>query len=139
MFTTLALSTLMLAYPLPRDRESADKGPGYLGITFQGTDDGAIHVTEVRTDGPAIGAGLKVDDVIHKFNGEKIAFDTFARKIIRIRPGTIVPLDVQRGAERLVIKVRIGVRPEDFPYPLPDPQEQPNDPQLNLPPPLPDK
>ncbi len=84
-------------------------------------------------------AGLHADDIIRKFNGEPIQFDTFAKRIVRIRPGTVVPLEVERGDARLVIKVRIAARPEDFPFPLPEvaeDQSEPNIPDLpNIPPP----
>jgi len=136
MWTSLALTAMVVAYPAPRDIHTADKGPGYLGITFEATEDG-IHVTEVRTDGPAMGAGIRQNDIIRKFDGEPIQFDQFAKKIVRLRAGTVVPLEVQRGEERVVIKVKLGVRPEEFPYPLPtqEDQNQP-DPVPNLPPPL---
>jgi hypothetical protein len=66
-----------------------------------------------------------VHDIIRKFDGEPINFQNFSKKIVRIRPGTIVPMEVQREAQKLVIKVRIGVRPDDFPYPLIDPEDTP--------------
>ena len=125
MFTTLALSTMMLAYPVPRDREPPDKGPGYLGITFEAADEQAIMVTEVRSDGPAKNSGLRANDIIRKFNNEPINFTTFARNIIRIRPGTMVPIEVQRGSERFTLRIKIGIRPEDFPYPLPTLEDGP--------------
>jgi len=123
MLTSLALSTLLLAYPAPREPAPTDKGPGYLGITFEAAGDGVL-VTDVRTDGPALAAGIKANDIILKFNGEPLEFDVFARKIVRMRPGTVVPVDILRGQDRIVIKVRLGVRPDDFPYALPDPELQ---------------
>lgn len=125
MFTTLALSTMLLAYPAPKDRDTADKGPGYLGVTFEAADDQGIMITDVRSDGPAISSGLRVNDIIRKFNNEPITFSNFAKNILRIRPGTVIPVEVQRGSERLTLKVKIGVRPDDFPYPLPDLEERP--------------
>lgn len=139
MLTTLALQSLILAYPAPRDREPPDKGPGFLGITFESADTGAgVLITEVRPEGPAEKSGLKVNDVIRKFNGEPISFDSFAKKIIRIRPGTVIPLDVTRDGHSVVVKVKVGVRPEDFPFPLPDLDAMPpTDPPDHLLPPLP--
>jgi predicted metalloprotease with PDZ domain len=137
MHTTLALTTMLLAYPAPRDREPPDKGPGFLGITFETGSQGGVMITEVRPGGPAMLAGLKVDDIIRKFDGEPINFDGFAKRIIRIRPGTIVPLDVQRDGNNLTIKVKIGIRPDDFPFPLPDIDDQPIPPPLLPDPPKP--
>jgi predicted metalloprotease with PDZ domain len=139
MFTTLALNTMLLAFPAPRDRDPPDRGPGFLGVTFEAADAEGVVITEVRPDGPADKAGLRVNDVIRKFGGERVSFDTFAKKIIRVRPGSIVPLDVMRGTEGVVVRVKIGVRPEDFPFPLPDPDEKaPQLPSDPLPPPLPE-
>lgn len=130
MFMSLTLTTLMLAYPAPRDQAVPDKGPGYLGITFE-SDEGGVRITEVRPDGPALAAGLRVNDVIRKFNDEPIQFDIFAKKIVRIRPGTIIPLDVIRDGQSLIVKVRLGVRPDDFPYPVPGPENEPDLPVPN--------
>jgi predicted metalloprotease with PDZ domain len=135
MFTTLALQTMLVAFPAPRDREPPDKGPGFLGITFESADAEGVVITEVRSEGPAEKSGLKVNDIIRKFNGESIAFDSFAKKIIRIRPGDVVPVDVQRNGQNIVIKVKIGIRPDDFPYPLPDLEDKPMI-EPGLPPPL---
>ncbi len=140
MYTALVLSTMLLAYPAPKDRELPDKGPGFLGVTFETASDGGVLITEVRSDGPAMLAGLKASDVIRKFNGEPITFDGFAKRIIRVRPGTLVPLEVMRDGRNLAIKVRIGARPDDFPFPLPDLDDRPpmpSLPDLPLPPPLP--
>ncbi len=137
MFTSLAMSTLLLAYPAPREADPPDKGPGYLGVTFEGSDANGVLITDVRPDGPAINSGLRANDVIRKFNGEPIQFDTFAKKIIRIRPGTVIPLEIQRGETSLVVKVKIGVRPDDFPYPLPEPEDPSLMPQIEQQPDLP--
>jgi S1-C subfamily serine protease len=91
-----------------------------------------VLLTEVRPDGPADKAGLRPQDIIRKFSGERINFQTFAKKIIRIRPGTLVPIEVKRGEETVMLKLKIGVRPEDFPYPLPDLENKPDD---SIPPP----
>ena len=49
MFSTLTLTTLMIAYPAPRSPELPDKGPGYLGVIFRPADDGeSVEITDVR-------------------------------------------------------------------------------------------
>src|SRR4051794_29967526 len=107
MFTALALQTMLLAYPAPRDREPSDKGPGYLGIAFVAHDPQSVQITEVRPNGPAEKSGLRVQDIIRKFDGEPVDFNLLPKKIIRIRPGTVVPVEVQRGGNPTVIKVKI--------------------------------
>ena len=119
MFTTLALQTMILAFPAPREREPVDKGPGFVGITFGDANESGVLVTEVRPGGPADLAGMKADDIIRKFDGERISFENFPRRIIRYRPGTIVPVEILRGNKTLAMKVTIGLRPDDYPYPLP--------------------
>lgn len=140
MHTTLALTTMLLAYPAPKDREPPDKGPGFLGVTFEGSSNGGVLVTEVRPEGPAMRAGLRANDIIRRFDGEPVSFDGFAKRIIRIRPGTVVPLDIRRDGLDITVKVKIGLRPDDFPFPLPDLDDRsrpPDLPDLPLPPPLP--
>ena len=138
MFATLVLQTVLLAFPAPRDREPTDKGPGFLGVTFESAEqDQAVQITEVRPGGPADKAGLRASDIIRKFDGEPINFELFAKKIIRIRPGTVVPVEIHRGAKTMTLKVKIGLRPEDFPYALPNSEEQPLPNLDDLPQPVP--
>lgn len=125
MFSTVVLNLLLLAYPAPRDREPPDKGPGYLGVTFEAADDKGIQITEIRPNGPAMHSKLQVHDIIRKFDGEPVNFRNFSQKIVRVRPGTVVPMEIQRDSQKLLIKVKIGVRPDDFPYPLMDPDDMP--------------
>jgi serine protease Do len=120
MLPTIALTAMLLAYPAPAAPEISDQGPGYIGIVFHMADEGGVEVAEVRPDGPAAGSGLQANDIIRKFNGEPVVYEAFPRKIIAMRPGTVIPLEVQRGSERLTIKVKLGVRPDDFPFPLPE-------------------
>jgi S1-C subfamily serine protease len=123
---------MLLAYPAPPEREPPDKGAGYLGITFHMVNDGqgGVEVAEVRPDGPAMGSGLRANDIIRKFNGETIVYESFPRTIVRMRPGTVIPIEVQRGSQHLTLKVKLGARPEDFPYPLPEADATQPQPQL---------
>ncbi len=64
-------------------------------------------------DSPADKAGLKVDDVIQKFNGKKIGtFDDFVVAVQKRKVGDEVTLEVQRGKETLTIKLKLGKRPD---------------------------
>jgi len=118
MFTSLTLTAaLALGAPALKDKEPPDKGPGYLGITFQ-KDDGGLIVTEVKPDGPASKAGLKANDLITKLDGVAMA-DAETGELVKMiggmRPGTVVAVEVKRGPEALTLKVKLGSRPADFP------------------------
>jgi S1-C subfamily serine protease len=131
MYTALTVATaLLVGAPALKDKEPPAKGPGYLGITFQ-KDEGGLIITDVREDSPAAKAGLKTHDLILKVDdlGLKDADTTELVKMIGgMRPGTVVAVEVRRGAERKTVKVKLGPRPADFqtrqvipPPPLVDP------------------
>ena len=74
-------------WPIPhrRDPEPPDKGPGFLGVTFESAEqDQAVQDNGSAPRGPADRGGLRVGDVIRKFNGEPVNFELFATRIIRI-------------------------------------------------------
>src|SRR4051812_47546445 len=120
MFTSLTLTAaLALGAPALKDREPPDKGPGYLGITFQ-KDDGGLIVTEVKPDGPASKAGLKANDLITKLDGVARAGGETGEVVKMIggrRPGRVVAVEVKRGREALTLKVKLGSPPADSPAP----------------------
>ena len=78
---------------------------------------------------------LRANDIIRKFHGEPISFESFAKRIIRIRPGTVVPIEVQRDGETVSLKIKIGLRPDDYPFPLPTLENNPPLGPNDLPPP----
>ena len=115
MFTSLTLA-LAVGAPALKDKEPPDKGPGYLGITFQ-KDVGGLVVKEVRADGPAAKAGLKADDLIVKLDGLDMAeaeTGELVKMVSAMRPGTVISVEVRRGSETLTLKVKLGPRPADF-------------------------
>lgn len=115
--TSLTLITaLALGAPALKDKEPLGTGPGYMGIMFQADGDGML-VTEVKPESPALKGGFKVNDVILKVEGTSMANgDTsdFVKLVGGMRPGTIVMMNVRRGKEVLVLKVKLGPRPADF-------------------------
>jgi S1-C subfamily serine protease len=135
MFTALTLQALMVLVPAPREKDTADKGPGFLGIAYEDDGDGLL-ITEVFDKSPAKKSGLQVGDRLIKFDGTKPAsLDAFARQVVRIRPGTECEAEVVRNGEKKTLKVKVGVRPEDFALPLPLPGGPP--PDITPPPPAP--
>lgn len=82
----------------------------YLGV--QGDPDAKnCTLSDVRTGSPAEKAGLKANDVITQFDGQKIEkFDDLGPIIRKKKPGDEVSVDVLRGDEKLTLKVTIGKR-----------------------------
>jgi S1-C subfamily serine protease len=117
MFTQLTLAAaLALGAPALKEKEPLGTGPGYLGITFTKDADG-LQVTEVKPDGPAARAGVKENDIILKIDQADLK-DADTSELVRLvggmRPGTVIALDIRRGKESLVLKVKLGARPADF-------------------------
>jgi S1-C subfamily serine protease len=127
MQTSLTLiAALSLGAPALKEKEPLGSGPGYLGITFQ-KDDGGLMITDVKTEGPAAKAGVKVNDVVLGVEGTSLKdaeTGDFVKMVGGMRPGTVIALEVKRGADTLTLKVKLGVRPKDFsPTPVPIPQQ----------------
>ncbi len=125
MFTQITLiAALTIGAPALKDKEPLGTGPGYLGITFQ-KDDMGLLITDVKAESPASKAGVKMNDVIvaaERNNLKDADTSDFVKMVAGMRPGTILTLDVKRGSEKLIFKVKLGVRPKDFnPRPIPSP------------------
>jgi serine protease Do len=90
-------------------------GNGYLG--FQPDSKAKdCRVEAVRKDTPAEKAGLKVDDVILKFNGKKIAtVDDFGTQMREVNVGAVVPIEVERDDVVITLKVTVGKRDLNLP------------------------
>ncbi|HEX3152737.1 MAG TPA: PDZ domain-containing protein [Gemmataceae bacterium] len=114
--TLTLLAALSIGAPALKDKEPLGSGPGYLGIVFQKDGEG-LTVTEVKADGPAHKAGLKEGDVIFKIDDADFK-DSDTGDLVKfvggMRPGTIVNVAVQRGTQKLVVKVKLTGRPPDF-------------------------
>lgn len=69
------------------------------------TDHGVI-VSDVRSEGAADHAGVKVDDIIVSLNGQPMTtVHQLNANVYRLAPGTKITLGVQRGAERFELPV----------------------------------
>jgi len=82
----------------------------YLGV--QGDPDSKdCVITQVVKDSPAEKAGLKVNDVIQKFEGQMVEkFDALVELVRKKKPGDEVALEVKRGDESLTLKLKVGRR-----------------------------
>jgi 2-alkenal reductase len=97
----------------------------YLGITFQQISPTVAATMDIKVDngalvvdmqsGPASDAGLQVDDVITKINGDEINEDhTLTDLLFEHKPGDTVTLTVYRSStdETLTLDVTLGTRPD---------------------------
>lgn len=72
---------------------------------------GGLIVSAVTEDGPADRAGVRPRDIITAFGNERaVRLDRFYPYIRRQSRGTVVPLDVWRHGERLIVPVEVGRR-----------------------------
>ncbi|HVK13836.1 MAG TPA: trypsin-like peptidase domain-containing protein [Gemmataceae bacterium] len=83
----------------------------YLGVRADENVRNACQLGAITPDSPADKAGLKVGDVIAKFNGKEVK--TYAEMIGLLtgrKPGDEVPVVVKRGSELKELKVVLGKR-----------------------------
>ncbi len=104
-------------------KKSGSVSRGWLGVKIQNIDEdtaaslglaeprGAL-VTEVTSNGPAAGSGLKAQDAIMQINSDRIADSRdLARKIAELQPNTSVDVKVWRNNAEQVVKVKLGTFP----------------------------
>jgi TonB family protein len=95
--------------------------PGYLGVRLKeltpemasqfGMNSGTL-ITGIQSTGPADKAGLKIGDVITKFNGVPVTDGgQFVIAMNRFPPGTIVNLEYVRNGQAATATAALGVRP----------------------------
>ena len=86
------------------------KGGPYLGLQTEAKDDQVV-VKGVNPNSPAEKAGLKVDDVVLKFDGKDISAPTILQKLVFAHKiGDHVQIEIRRGEETLRLKVELGKR-----------------------------
>jgi S1-C subfamily serine protease len=99
---------------------------GFMGIAMQDVppdvesrlgiaDTGGVLVSHVGTGFPADDAGIRVRDIITRYNKEAVgpanALNQLRQRIARTEPGTTVPVEVLRGHRRLNLEVTVAKRP----------------------------
>jgi serine protease Do len=86
------------------------KGGPYLGVQYEHKADGCV-VLAVRAGSGADKAGVKVNDVILKFDAKDVTDDASLPMHLRGKKiGDQVVLEIRRGAETLNLKVELGKR-----------------------------
>ncbi len=140
------LVTMCAVLGLAQNSRPAIAGGGsYIGVMMQEIDserakalklheEGGVEITLVEPDSPAEKAGLKVGDVVLKYNGQRVeGMQQFARLVRETPAGREVKIDITRGGAPQTVTVRVAQRkvqrpefgelspmPERFDIHLPD-------------------
>jgi len=87
-------------------------GANYARWYDLGTTSG-VRITAVGAGSPAEAAGIKVNDVVVKFNGEDITEGTqLVKAIHRASIGQTVAVEIYRGTEKLTVNVTMSESPK---------------------------
>ena len=90
----------------------APRSLSYAEQKTYGVENGAL-VSEVQDATPAYKAGFQVEDVITRFNGQKVEGEPELRDMIsRVAPGTSVPVVVIRDGKQQTLNVTLGAPKE---------------------------
>jgi serine protease Do len=85
-------------------------GGAYLGVQLDSESDGC-KIANVVSGGPADKAGLKTNDNVRKFDGQKIASaDDLVTLVGKKKPGDEVTIELVRGEETITLKLKLGKR-----------------------------
>jgi hypothetical protein len=90
-----------------------DATTAYLGsIPDMGaTDVAGVRLTGIRAESPADKAGMKSGDIIVEFAGRPVKdLYAYTDALYAQKPGDVVDVVVLRGAERLTVRVTLGMR-----------------------------
>lgn len=86
----------------------------YLGIQGRSRDEGGVDVQVVQDGTGAAKYGIKLNDIITEFDGKTVHTMDELRDLIRKqRIGDEVTVVIERGGERIEVKVVLGERPEN--------------------------
>jgi C-terminal processing protease CtpA/Prc len=100
------------------DATAASRRPGYLGVSIEKLSfddkkelkvDFGVLVGDVSEDSPAEKAGIREDDVIQYFNGDKIRrTQDLIRRVRETKPGTKVKIGLVRESKTMEVEAEIG-------------------------------
>jgi S1-C subfamily serine protease len=94
-------------------RELSDKEMVDLNVD----ETGGILVSEVRKGKPAQKAGIRVGDVLVRFDGRPVGVKHTMRQlrqwILQTPPGTVVPIDIVRRGEPRTVELTVAKRPNE--------------------------
>ena len=107
----LGAVTFSACAPVPPAVSPDPTGRGYVGVTIG--EGSVVSGVEPRT--PAAQSGLRPGDVIVRVGTLVPAnYEQVIEHICSFRPGAVVELEVQRGSDRKVFKIKLACRPLDL-------------------------
>jgi S1-C subfamily serine protease len=84
-------------------------GRAFLGVQVATLVNGGVLVASVQPGGPAAQAGLKQGDLIVAVNGTPVqSTDDLATALAQIKPGTTIPVKVDRHGNTMMLHVKVG-------------------------------
>jgi C-terminal processing protease CtpA/Prc len=94
-----------------------------MGIRFQSE---SLSIMSVEPGLPASKAGIQAQDVIVRVGSlEPQSYEQVIAHVCSFRPGAVVEIEVKRGNERKVFKVKLGTRPPELDLSIPVPFDPP--------------
>lgn len=89
----------------------AKTSDAYMGLSLD-PDAKDCRIVTVNEDSPAAKAGLRVNDIVRKFDNEKIRVQDDLFRLMRTKhPGNQVTIEVVRGEDIVILRVTLGKRP----------------------------
>lgn len=113
MFATIHALTVIVgvSFPAPKDPPPDNKAKGFFGVRL--IDNNGVVVSAVDAGSPADRGGILPNDTILSIQDERVPDIATCREVIgRYRPGAIVRVDIRRNEKAVMLKVRVGARPE---------------------------
>lgn len=87
---------------------------GWLGVSVEDVQKGAVIVAGVERDGPALHAGVRPGDMVLAVNGEHIdSANGLIRSVAAVAPGNTVHLTLRRQGHEIEVPVTVGRRPPE--------------------------
>ena len=91
--------------------EPQDITPDLAKVFHLDSDEGVI-IASLQHQGPGAQAGMRVGDIVLRFNGQKVTDSIgLLNQIAPIKPGQEVTLSLLREGRTLELKVKVGARP----------------------------
>jgi serine protease Do len=85
---------------------------GWLGVSVEDRDDGAVLISGIDHGGPAAKAGVRSGDEVTALNGETVSTSRgLIRAVASVTPGESARLTVRRQGQTMEFPVVVGLRP----------------------------